>query len=140
MVPWPWSLRHPEEGSCDATLPGWWELLVRRPNVRKRGVVATFPYPVHPPPRLGGGAAYLGNLAPYSARLGIVPSHLARLDDVGLSHVTNGAGTISKATAQAAQRRAHTMYLRNDDRPSPALGGNALPKTTGQAGRFIFVE
>ena len=31
MVPWPWGLRHPKEGSSDATLPGWWELLVRLP-------------------------------------------------------------------------------------------------------------
>ena len=55
MVPWPWDLRHPKEGSSDATLPGQWELLVRLPYTTQRGVVATFPRPATPP--LGGGAA-----------------------------------------------------------------------------------
>jgi hypothetical protein len=49
MVPLPRDLRHPEEGSCDATLPSGWELLVCQPNEQQRGAVAMFPRPVHPP-------------------------------------------------------------------------------------------
>lgn len=50
---------------------------------------------VPPPCNLPGGCS-AGNLTFYSARLGNAQSLLARLDDAGLFHVTNGAGVLSE--------------------------------------------
>ena len=80
------------------------------------------------------GVGRTGDLNCYSARLGIVPSFLARHDADELPHVTNEAGMISRATAQAAQRRLLQLHPR-DGYVSPRPSAAFVPKTTGQAGQ-----
>ena len=89
--PWPRCPRHSKEGSCKATLPGRRES--GAPYKQQTWSRSHVPPSCQPPPWRWRSA---GNLTPYSARLGNAPSLLARLDDVGLSCVTNGAGTLSK--------------------------------------------
>ena len=130
MVLWPGDFRHLNEGSSNATLPGQRELLVRLPSTNQRGAVATFPCPVH---HLRGWCS-AGNLTLYSARLSTVPGFLARLDDVGLSCVTNGAGPVFKP-----RRRPHNDGLREcffgttsaPPRPSAAIHCQKQPGKPG---------
>ena len=130
LAPWPIYSGLPPTSCCYASNSGGRRYLVRQrltPWSRSHDT---------PPDCLRltrGGGGRTGDLICYSARLGIVPSFLARHDADELSHVTNEAGMISRATAQAAQRRLPQLHPR-DGYVSPRPSAAFMPKTTGQAG------